>query len=155
MEGGGYDVVEAINAAGETGLEPMMDLANGVLAASVEEGRLDEAAYTRMNIPSRPRSHAETIAPFKNLELPALALEELIIADTPNAAMLRWQQTGEAAVFADDIAAFFLAAFGPSLFGAVQALREMFAGRFSAAIARAPGAVARPLTTATLRISRR
>ncbi len=148
-------VLGAMNAAGTTGLEPMMDLANGILTDLVAEGRIDATAYMHMNIASRPRSRDETTAPFERGQLPELLLEELIIADTPNAAMLRWQQTEDAAVFASDITAFFLAAFGPSLFGDDAALRELFAGRFTAAVAAAPAAVARPLTTATLRISRR
>ena len=94
------------------------------------------------------------MAPFDNGELPALSLEELVIAETPNAAMLRWQQTGDPTMFAADITGFFIAAFGPSLFGDDGPLRDLFASRFTAVIALAPAAVARPLVTATLRIVR-
>jgi hypothetical protein len=78
-----------------------------------------------------------------------------VVAETPNAAMLRWQQTGDAAMFAADVTGFFIAAFGPSLFGDNEPLRDLFASRFTAAIALAPAGVARPLVTATLRIARR
>jgi hypothetical protein len=148
-------VVGAADETGATGLEPMMDVANGVLKALVAEGRLDAGAYAAMTIPSRPRVRDEFTAPFDRGELPALALEEIVIAETPNAAMLRLQQTGDAAMFAADITGFFIAAFGPSLFGDNGPLRDLFASRFTAAIALAPAEVARPLVTATLRIARR
>ena len=148
-------VIGAADETGATGLEPMMDLANGVLRALVVEGKLAADVYTAMTIPSRPRVRKEFTAPFDKGELPALALEELVIAETPNVAMLRWQQTGDAALFAADITGFFIAAFGPSLFGDNERLRDLFASRFTAGIAVAPAEVARPLVTATLRISRR
>ena len=148
-------IIGAVDETGATGLEPMMDLANGVLKALVADGKLDADAYAAMTIPSRPRARDEFTAPFDKGELPALALEELVIAETPNAAMLRWQQTGDAAMFAADVTGFFIAAFGPSLFGDNEPLRDLFASRFTAAIALAPAGVARPLVTATLRIARR
>ena len=148
-------VVGAVDETGATGLEPMMDLANGVLKALVVEGRLGAAAHAAMTIPARPRVQGELTAPFDDGELPTLVLEELVIAGTPNAAMLRWQQSGDDAAFAADITGFFLAAFGPSLFGDDKTLRDLFASRFTAAVALAPAEVARPLVTATLRIARR
>ena len=148
-------VIGAVNATGATGLEPMMDLANDILQALVAEGKLGAQAYATMTIPSRPRSREEFTAPFDTGDITELSLEELVIAETPNAAMLRWRQTGDAAAFASDIAGFFIAAFGPSLFGDNEPLRELFARRFTAAIARAPGPIARPLVTATLRVARR
>jgi hypothetical protein len=69
--------------------------------------------------------------------------------------MLRWRQTGDAAAFASDITGFFIAAFGPSLFGDNELLHELFAKRLTETIARAPGPIAQPLVTATLRIARR
>jgi hypothetical protein len=148
-------VIGAVNATGATGLEPMMDLANDVLQTLVTEGKLGAQAYATMTIPSRPRSREEFRAPFDKGEVEELSLEELVIAETPNAAMLRWQQTGDAAAFASDITGFFVAAFGPSLFGDNEPLRELFAKRFVAAIARAPALIALPLVTATLRVVRR
>lgn len=148
-------VIGAVNATGATGLEPMMDLANDVLRKLVTDGKLSAQAYTTMTIPSRPRSREEFRAPFDKGEVEELSLEELVIAETPNAAMLRWRQTGDAAAFASDITGFFIAAFGPSLFGDNEPLRELFAKRFVAAIARAPALIALPLVTATLRVARR
>jgi hypothetical protein len=148
-------VIGAVDETGATGLEPMMDLANEVLAALVAEGKVGADAYSAMTIPSRPRVRDEFTAPFDNGELPELVLEELVIAGTPNAAMARWQQTGDAAMFAAEITGFFIAAFGPSLFGDNEPMRDLFASRFTAAIALAPAEVARPLVTATLRIARR
>ncbi len=147
-------VAGAADETGATGLEPMMDAANGVLQALVAEGQLSAEAWAAMTIPARPRRRDEFTAPFDRGGLP-LALEELVIAPTPNAAMLRWQQTGDAAHFASDITGFFIAAFGPSLFGTDEPLRDLFAARFAAAVALAPAEVARPLVTATLRIARR
>jgi salicylate 1-O-methyltransferase len=148
-------VIGAVNATGATGLEPMMDLANDILQALVAEGKLGAQAYATMTIPSRPRSREEFTAPFDTGDIIELSLKELVIAETPNAAMLRWRQTGDAAAFASDITGFFIAAFGPSLFGDDEPLRELFAERFTAAVVRAPDPIARPLVTATLRIARR
>ena len=148
-------VIGAVDATGATGLEPMMDLANDILRTLVTEGKLGAQAYAAMTIPSRPRSREEFTAPFDKGDIAELSLEELVIAETPNAAMLRWRQTGDAAAFASDITGFFIAAFGPSLFGDNEPLRELFAKRFTEAIARAPGPIAQPLVTATLRIARR
>jgi hypothetical protein len=148
-------VIGAVDETGATGLELMMDVANGVLKALVAEGKLGAEVYAAMTIPSRPRMRAEFTAPFDEGRLPALALEEIVIAKTPNAAMLIWEKTGAAAKFAADISDFFIAAFGPSLFGANKPLHDLFARRFTATIAMAPLEVARPLVTATLRIRRR
>ena len=68
--------------------------------------------------------------------------------------MLRWRQTGDAAAFASDISSFFIAAFGPSLFADDEPLCELFAERFTEAIALAPDPIAKPLVTASLRIAR-
>jgi hypothetical protein len=148
-------VIGAVDENGATGLEPMMDLANDILRTLVTEGKLGAQTYAAMTIASRPRSYAEFTAPFEKGHFGKLSLEELVIAETPNVAMLRWRQTGDAAAFASDIAGFFIAAFGPSLFGDDEPLRELFVERFTAAIVHAPEPIARPLVTATLRIARR
>ena len=148
-------VIGAGDAGGATGLEPMMELANEILKKLVADGKLDPNAYAAMTIPARPRSREEFTAPFDKGEVPDLLLEELVIAETPNAAMLRWRENGNATVFASDIATFFIAAFGPSLFGDDASLRELFASRFTDEVALAPAKIARPLVTATLRIARR
>jgi hypothetical protein len=147
-------VIGAADETGATGLEPMMDLANDILRTLVTEGKLGAQAYAAMTIASRPRSRAEFTAPFDKGDIAELSLEELVISETPNAAMLRWR-TGDAAAFAADIAGFFIGAFGPSLLGDDEPLRELFGKRFTAAIVHAPGPIARPLVTATLRIARR
>jgi hypothetical protein len=148
-------VIGAADETGATGLEPIMDLANDILRTLVAEGKLGAQAYAAMTIASRPRSHAEFTAPFDKGDIAELSLEELVISETPNAAMLRWRQTGDAVAFAADITGFFIGAFGPSLFGDDKPLREQFAERFPAAIVHAPGPIALPLVTATLRIARR
>jgi hypothetical protein len=127
-------VVGAADAAGASGLEPMMDLANAVLSAPCA-------------------TSPPSTAPFDDGTLP-LVLEEMVLAETPNAAMLRWEETGDAGQFAADITGFFIAAFAPSLFGEDRTLRELFAGKFAAAVALAPTDIARKLVTATLRIRR-
>ncbi len=147
-------VIGAVDDTGATGLEPLMEMANGVLAKLVAEGRLSAEEHAAMTIPARPRMRDEFTAPFEKGELPRLELEELVIAQTPNPALLRWQETGDTTALAADITGFFIAAFGPSLFGDDDGLRELFASRLAAEIALAPE-VARPLVTATMRISRR
>ena len=154
----GGQLVLVIGAVDETcaaRLEPMMDLANDILRTLVTEGKLGAQTCAAMTIPSRPRSREELTGPFDKGDIAELSLEELVIAETPNAAMLHWRQTGDAAAFASDITGFFIAAFGPSLFGDDQPLREPFVERFTAAIVHAPDPIARPLVTATLRIARR
>ncbi|MFG1235658.1 hypothetical protein V5F63_00445 [Xanthobacter autotrophicus DSM 597] len=84
-----------------------------------------------------------------------MVVKEFVIAETPNPALLRWQETRDAATFAADMTGFFVAAFGPSLFGGSEPLHDLFASRLEAAIARTPDEIARPLVTATLRIARR
>ena len=147
-------VVGAADENGASGLEPMMDLANGVLGAMVAEGTLSASDYAEMTLPTRPRTREEFTAPFDDGGLP-LVLEEFVIAETPNAAMLRWEETGDAAQFAAAITGFFIGAFAPSLFGDAQAPRELFAAKFTAALALAPADIARQLVTATMRIRRR
>jgi hypothetical protein len=147
-------VLGAVDAAGASGLEPMADLANRVLGEMVAEGALSAAAYAEMTIPSRARSLDELKAPFDEGGLP-LALEELVIAATPNPAIERWEATGDAERLAADITGFFVAAAAPSLFGDNAKLRELFTKKFAAGVAQAPADIARQLVTATLRISRR
>jgi hypothetical protein len=101
-------VIGAANETGATGLEPMMDLANDILRTLVTEGKLGAQAYATMTIASRPRSREEFTAPFDKGDLAKLSLEELVISETPNAATLRWRQTGDAAAFASDISSFSL-----------------------------------------------
>jgi len=146
-------VLGAVDAAGASGLEPMADLANRVLGEMVAEGALSAAALAEMTIPSRARSLAELKAPFDEGGLP-LALEELVIAATPNPAIMRWEATGDAERLAADITGFFVAAAAPSLFGDNAALRELFTEKFAAAAALAPAEIACQLVTATMRISR-
>jgi hypothetical protein len=148
-------IMGALDGSGASGLEPLMDMANNVLRGVVADGRLSADVYAAMTIPARPRRRDEFTAPFERGELPALALEELIIAATPNAAVLRWRETGDTATFAASITGFFIAAFGPSLFGNDEALRETFASRLADSVAERPADVARPIVTATLRIARR
>lgn len=144
----------ALDEAGSTGLEGLMDMANGVLQAMVGEGVLPAAAYRAMTVPARPRRRAEFEAPFATGRLAGLRLDELVIAETPNPVLARWRQDGDAAALAGDIGGFFIAAFGPSLFGSDRDLEDVFAERLRQAIVAAPGQVAHPLVTATLRVTR-
>jgi hypothetical protein len=148
-------VIGAVNATGATGLEPMMDLANDILQALVAEGKLGAQAYAAMTIPSRPRSREEFTAPFDKGDIAELSLEELVIAETPNAAMLLWQQTSDAAGIRVRHYGLFHCGLRAVAVRDNEPLRELFAKRFTAAIARAPGPIARPLVTATLRVARR
>lgn len=132
-----------------------MELANDVLGRLVSESKLAADVHAAMTIPARPRTHQEFLAPFAKGDVMPLVVEELVIGETPNPVMLRWQQTRDAATFAADMTGFFVAAFGPSLFGGNEPLRDLFASRIEATIARTPDDIARPLVTATLRIARR
>jgi hypothetical protein len=96
----GGQLVLVIGAVDETcaaRLEPMMDLANDILRTLVTEGKLGAQTCAAMTIPSRPRSREELTGPFDKGDIAELSLEELVIAETPNAAMLHWRQTGDAA----------------------------------------------------------
>ena len=129
--------------------------ADGVLERALASVAISPGPLTIADFGSSQGRNSMRHAPFDNGDVPGLALEELVIAETPNAAGLRWRQTGDAATFAADTTAFFIAAFTPSLFGDDAALRDLFASRFAEAVALAPAEVARPLLTATLRIVRR
>ena len=123
---------------GGCGMEPLMDVGNGVLQAMVVEGALPADLYRDMTIPVRQRGRAEWEAPFRAGLLPNLRLEECLIIPTANPILDRWRAGGDVHAFARAQTSFFVAAFGPCLFGADQSLEDDFAARLEGAILAAP-----------------
>lgn len=90
-------VIGAIDDGGTTGLEPLMELANKVLGRLVSGGKLAAEVHAAMTISARPRTRQEFLAPFAEGDVAPLVVEEFAIAETPNPALLRWQETRDAA----------------------------------------------------------
>jgi salicylate 1-O-methyltransferase len=138
------------DARGQSGAEPLVDVANKVLRDLVAEGILGEAEYGRMAIPTYYRVEREWREPFDDpafvrahpLEL--VHYEESALRDVQ---VERYEATRDAAAFARSDAAFFRAAFEPALFAALREerdeadrarLSEAFAARLEVALAHDP-----------------
>jgi hypothetical protein len=163
---GGQLVVVGGAAAddGASGAEGLMDAANAVLVELVGDGVLGAAEYARMTIPTWNRTQAEFLAPLRDGELAqAWRLEEHELLAAPDTLLEQYERTGDAGAFADAVTAFFDAAFGPSLFSALddarapadaQAVASAFASRLSARIAAEPHAVETHWHVLLLRLTR-
>ena len=110
---------------GTSGAERLMDAANAVLVSMVDEGLLDAAEYGRMTIPTWNRTQAEFLAPLEDGPLAeAWQVEEHDLFALPDWLLEEYERTGDARAFADSLAEFFIAAFGPSLWSALDAGRR-------------------------------
>jgi hypothetical protein len=109
---------------GSSGAEGLMDMANAALQEMVSEGALRPDEYERMVIPTYNRTLEEFKAPFS--DGPATSVLELesaseVVLDDPF--WRDYQQSGDAEAFAVAYADFFRAAYGPSIFGALDSER--------------------------------
>ncbi|MGH9269641.1 MAG: hypothetical protein ACRDZ2_00020 [Ilumatobacteraceae bacterium] len=109
---------------GKSHAEGLMDMANAELQMLVEKGTLQPAEYERMVIPTYNRTLAEFRAPFTDgqapPELQLLSADEVTLDDPFWAA---FAANHDAKAFADAEVDFFQAAFGPSLFEALDQRR--------------------------------
>ena len=150
---------------GSSGAEGLMDAANAVLVDLVERGVLRSDEYARMTIPAWNRTLAEFVAPLTVGPLTeVLRLEEHDLLALPDIVFEQFRSTGDAQEFADRMATFFHAAFGPSLLSAlddsrgpddVSEVAAAFESGLCARIASDPEAVETHWHIAPLRITRR
>ena len=135
---------------GNSGAEPLVDLANRVLQDMVAQGVLSTGEYDDMAIPTYYRNEAEWRQPFEDQQFLAQAplimrhYEEFAMADYHQDA---FAQSGDAARFARDCAGFFKAAFEPVLFVGLEQTRDQegkerviqdFSQRLTAALEKDP-----------------
>ncbi len=112
-------VLSGADAQGLSGAEPLMDLVNEVLQGMVKRGTLSPAEYADMAIPTYYRTEQEWREPFADggfaaeADLSLLHYQEFAMEDFYLDAFL---QNHDAQGFANDMAAFFHAAFEPALF---------------------------------------
>jgi hypothetical protein len=166
VPGGQLVVVGGAAAADETsGAERLMDAANAVLVSMVDDGLLETAEYARMTIPTWNRTQAEFLAPLQEGPLAeAWHVEEHDLVALPDWLLEEYERTGDARAFADSLAEFFMAAFGPSLWSAldggrgeksVRAVASTFESRLMERIAADPRAVETHWQVLLLRLTRR
>ena len=109
---------------GSSGAEGLMDMANATLQEMVEGGTLRSGEYERMVIPTYNRTLKEFEAPFSASQKDSpLELESSSEVVLPDPFWPAYEQSGDARAFAADYEEFFRAAFGPSLFGTLDADR--------------------------------
>lgn len=115
----------ASDERGSSGAEGLMNMANAALQEMVNAGALRPGEYERMMIPTYNRTLEEFKAPFaEGLAAGVLELESAseVVLDDPF--WREYQRSGDAAAFAVAYADFFRAAYGPSLFGALDSKRS-------------------------------
>jgi len=109
---------------GSSGAEGLMDMANMTLQEMVDGGTLRSGEYERMVIPTYNRTLKEFEAPFSASQKDSpLELESSSEVVLPDPFWSEYEQSGAAKAFAADYEEFFRAAFGPSLFGSLDADR--------------------------------
>ena len=118
MLGGASDV------EGASGAEGLMDMANAALQDMVDGDTLRPGEYERMVVPTYNRTLKEFEAPFSASQKDnPLELESSSEVVLPDPFWPQYEQSGDAQAFAAAYEEFFRAAFGPSLFGALDADR--------------------------------
>lgn len=123
LKAGGRLVIPggASDEHGSSDAEGLMDMANAALQQMVNEGTLKPEEYERMVIPTYNRTLEEFKAPFaQGTSAGVLELESAseVVLDDP--LWTEYQQSGDAEAYAHSYADFFRAAFGPSIFGALD-----------------------------------
>jgi hypothetical protein len=114
----------ASDGEGGSGAEGLMDMANAALQEMVDGGTLRSSEYERMVIPTYNRTLKEFEAPFSaDPENSPLELESSSEVVLPDPFWPEYEQSGDAQAFAADYEEFFRAAYGPSLFGELDADR--------------------------------
>jgi len=162
VTGGQLVVVGGASADdGSSGAEGLMDAANAVLGELVAAGALSAAEYARTTIPTWNRTQAEFLAPLQDGPLAqAWRVEEHDLLAAPDTLLAQYERTGDAHAFAEAVTAFFAAAFGPSLYSALDETRDVdafastFTARLSARIAADPQSVETHWHVVLLRLTR-
>ena len=118
---------------GTSGAEGLMDMANSALRELVDGGELHSAEYARMTIPTWNRTTVEFTEPFDSHNL--LVLRRHAERALPDVYLAAYREDGSLDRYVAAVAGFFRAAFGDSLWGAlnpttVRSRREEIATRF-------------------------
>jgi SAM dependent carboxyl methyltransferase len=118
---------------GSSGAEGLMDMANIALRELVDGGQLHRAEYARMTIPTWNRTTVEFTEPFDSHN--PLELRRHTERTLPDIYLASYRDQGVLDRYVAAVAAFFRAAFGDSLWGALdptspQSRREEIATRF-------------------------
>lgn len=125
---------------GASGAEGLMDAADDVLGDLARQGLITASEYARMTIPTWNRTTEEFLAPLRAEPLAeVLRVEEHDLVALPDLHLERFEESGDAAAFAEGVTDFFQAAFQPSLFSALDP------GRSEAEVSAAAGALAEGL----------
>lgn len=114
----------ASDERGSSGAEGLLDMANAALREMVDGGMLRPGEYERMVVPTYNRTLKEFEAPFSGGPLTGvLELESSSEVILPDPFWPEYKQSGDAKAFGTAYEGFFRAAYGPSLFGALDADR--------------------------------
>ncbi len=116
----------ASDERGSSGAEGLLDMANAALQEMVVEDKLKRGEYERMVIPTYNRTLKEFEEPFSGgLAVDVLELESSSEVALPDPFWPEYERSGDAQAFGAAYAGFFRAAYGPSLFGALDADRTL------------------------------
>jgi hypothetical protein len=133
---------------GSSGAEGLMDIANASLLELVDGGELERAEYERMTIPTWNRTTAEFVEPFEKGAASGLELRRHAARSLPDPYLAAYREDGDAGRCAEAVAGFFRAAFGDSLWAALDdpsrtaAVEDAFDGLLRKRIAADPEAAA-------------
>ncbi len=109
-------VLPGLDDEGKSGIEPVMNQANAVLAEMVEDGAIGAEERERMVLGSYPRRRRELMAPFeKDRDFQGLIVECCELTRLPDAAWTEFECDHDAEALAAKHALFFRSIFAPSL----------------------------------------
>jgi S-adenosylmethionine-dependent carboxyl methyltransferase len=123
-------VLPGLSDTGGSGLEPVFNSANTVLAELVEVGVISDDERKRMVLGSYPRRRAQLLEPFRaDGQFQSLSVEHCELFDLPDAAWTDYQFDRDLQALVSRHAAFFRAIFVPSLSSSISdaAKRNIFA----------------------------
>jgi hypothetical protein len=105
---------------GSSGAEGLMAMANAALGDLVDGGQLERAEYERMTIPTWNRTTAEFVEPFEAGAASGLELRRHAARSLPDPYLAKFREDGNLDAYAESVAGFFRAAFGDSLWAALE-----------------------------------
>jgi hypothetical protein len=123
LRGGGRLVIvlPGLSDTGGSGLEPVFDSANTVLAELVEERIIGDEERKRMVLGSYPRRRAQLLEPFReDGQFRSLSVEHCELFELPDAAWTDYRVNGDLRALVSRHAAFFRAIFVPSLSSSIS-----------------------------------
>ncbi len=110
---------------GTSGAEGLMDAVNDSLRTLVDNGDLQDSEYRRMTIPTWNRTLAEFVDPFNDSELSGrFELHRAELLSLPDPYFDAYLLNGDVSRYVDGVVGAFRAAFGESLWAALDADRD-------------------------------